>query len=402
MRKWISLAIYTACLLVMLYPVAAAASADDSLIHRLVQRIAAQQTEVDNDFAAGMYPSYRRYDKRADVFKNDNNIFYTGLVVFTLKQLQPWLTPADQAVCKDIFKKALPVYEKFRNRKGRYTYGFWQKDTPVVFPHSGWLNLMNKSHALPDDMDDTSIILLASDAPDSIVREVHALMQQYRNTGRRHVRNTYRQYKKIPAYSTWFGKKMPVDFDICVLTNILYLVQRYHLPFAEGDSASVELIRQVIHNRQHMTHAAYVSPHYSRPSILLYHLSRLMQVTHLPALDSCREQLIADAREVYNNSDNFIDKIIVSTALMRWEAQPPREQLLVDTDLQTLVERNDFVFFIANMASMLPNPFKQWVGNAGIGRFFYYCPAYNNTLLLEYLVLKKRMEDGPLAMATDR
>jgi hypothetical protein len=391
MQKRIRLSACIVCLLVAFFSIPAAAKNNDSLLmHQLVQRIASQQVTVDGDFPAGMFPSYRRYDKRKDVFKNDDNIFYTGLIVFTLKQLQPYLPAEDQALCEKIYDRAQPVYEKFRNRKGRYTYGFWQKDTPVVFPNAGWLNLMNKSHALPDDMDDTAIILLATDAADSTVKQVHALMQLYRNTYRRKVKNTYRRYKNIPAYSTWFGEKMPVDFDVCVLANVLYLVQRYNLPFTGADSASVELLRQVIVHRQHMQHAAYVSPHYSRPSILLYHLSRLMQLKPLPALDSCREQLIADAREVYRKSDNFMDKIIVSTALLRWGVKPPQEHLEIDTDLQTWIERNDFVFFIANMASMLPNPLKQWLGKAGIGRFFYYCPAYNNTLLLEYLVWMKK------------
>lgn len=391
MQKRIRLSACIVCLLVAFFSIPAAAKNNDSLLmHQLVQRIASQQVAIDGDFPAGMFPSYRRYDKRKNVFKNDDNIFYTGLIVFTLKQLQPYLPAEDQALCEKIYARAQPVYEKFRNRKGRYTYGFWQKDTPVVFPNAGWLNLMNKSHALPDDMDDTAIILLATDAADSTVKQVHALMQLYRNTYRHKVKNTYRRYKNIPAYSTWFGEKMPVDFDVCVLANVLYLVQRYNLPFTQADSASVELLRQVIVHRQHLQHAPYVSPHYSRPSILLYHLSRLMQLKPLPALDSCREQLIADAREVYRKSDNFMDKIIVSTALLRWGVKPPQEHLEIDTDLQTWVERNDFVFFIANMASMLPNPLKQWLGKAGIGRFFYYCPAYNNTLLLEYLVWMKK------------
>lgn len=49
-----------------------------------------------------------------------------------------------------------------------------------------------------------------------------------------------------------------------------------------------------------------------------------------------------------------------------------------------------FYFFIASMASMLPDPWKKRVTNMGVGTFYYYCPAYNNLLLLENLIWQKR------------
>lgn len=389
MRKWTGIAVFLLAVTCCTIP----AWANDSLlIHRLVQRIAAQQVRVNGHFAPGMFPSYREYDKHRNVFKDDDNIFFTGLVIFTLQQLRPYLPEADSRTCDSIIGKAAPLYARFRSRQGRHTYGFWRTDTPEVFPNGGWLNWMNKSHELPNDMDDTAIILLASDAPDSIVRRVHELMQHYTNNGRKKVRNTFAAYKKIPTYSTWFGNRMPVDFDVCVLSNILYLVQKYRLPFTRADSAAVQLIQQVIADKRYMTHAGYVSPHYSRSAIILYHLSRLMQLQRIPALEAYRQQLVNDAKELYAQSDNFIDKVILATSLLRWGQPAPQTQLQLDTDLQTFIENNDFVFFIANMASMLPNPLKQWVGKAGIGRFFYYCPAYNNVLLLEYLVWKQRQE----------
>jgi len=42
------------------------------------------------------------------------------------------------------------------------------------------------------------------------------------------------------------------------------------------------------------------------------------------------------------------------------------------------------------MASVLRNPYKQWVGALGVARFYYYCPAYNNALLIENLIWRRR------------
>lgn len=369
------------------------AKANDSLLmHKLVQRLAVQQQKVNGKYLPGMFPSYREYQWHARVFKDDDNVFFTGLVVFTLRQLRNELPEADRLLCDTIISRAAPVYQHFRNRKGRDTYAFWQTDTPTVFPNGGWLNWMDKMNTLPNDMDDTSIVLLANDAPDSVVKAVHALMQRYTNTGKRKIKNTYKAYKNIPAYSTWFGDKWAIDFDVCVLSNILYLVQLYQLPFTAADSASLELVRQVVMRRQYLDKAAYVAPHYNRSPVILYHLSRLMQVRPLPALEPYRAQLIADAQNLYAQSSNFIDKVILSTALMRWGVAAPAQELQTGVSLETYVEQNDFVFFIANMASMLPNPLKQWMGGAGVGRFMYFCPAYNNALLLEYLVWRQRTQ----------
>lgn len=374
--------LHIACLLLMAIP---SIANDSLLISQLVKRIAAMQVQTPGDFPAGMFPTYREYDKRRNVFKNDDNIFFTGLIVVTLKQIEPKLSASDQEICKQIYRNALPVYNKFRNRKGLPTYNFWQRDTMEVFPNAGWLNLMNKTHSLPEDIDDTAIVLQALEAPDSVVQAVHRLMQQHRNGTTRQVKNTFKAYKHLPAYSTWFGKKMPIDFDICVLSNALHLVLKYKLPLTEADSASIQLIREVVRQRQYLTHPDYIAPHYDRPAVILYHLSRLMQLHHIPELEQFRPQLIADTRKIYEETTRFMDRAITATALLRFGAAISRDTFPAYPDMLTLTEENDFVFFIANMASFLPNPFKNWIGKSGAGKFYYYCPAYNNVLLLEML-----------------
>jgi hypothetical protein len=306
--------------------------------------------------------------------------------VFTLRNLRPRLPAGDQELTDTLIARALPVLEKFRNRKGRPTYNFWQTDTLVVFPNSGWLNWFNESHALPDDMDDTAIGLLATAADSSQARAVHQYMQGFANSPGKRINNTFPKYRDIPAYSVWFGKNFPVDFDLCVLSNVLYFVSAYHLPFSGPDSASVQLIDRVLTSKEHLTHPHYIAPHYSTTPIILYHLSRLMQLnpsllaTHRPAL-------IQQATEAYLQSGNIIEKAMLATSLRNWgTAEPAAPLVAIHGNPWQVLEQNDFVFFIANMASMLPDTFKKLLGNWGIGRFNYYCPAYNLALVLEYAV----------------
>jgi hypothetical protein len=368
--------------------------AQDSLvISQLLRRIDQLQAKESSVFPKGSFASYRMYALNRDRDKADVNAFFTGLIGFTLNDLQPYLSVDQQLLADRIIQNSLPVYPKFQNRKGRPTYNFWPTDTPRIFPNAGWLNVFDKPQALPDDLDDTVIMLLALNAPDSVARQVHALMQGFVNNGQKPVKNTFKDFRKIGAYSTWFGKKMPVDFDICVLANVLYFVQRYQLAWTVADTASLQLIEKVLDEKKHVTSAAYVSPHYSKLPIILYHLSRLMSVRPIPSLEQYKPMLVEEAKTAFQQSTDFMEQVILSTSLLRWGVQPPAMKTHIAENMTELIEEGDFSFFIANMASMLPDPLKQWMGGAGVGKFYYDCDAYNNLLVIEYLVWKKRLMD---------
>jgi hypothetical protein len=252
------------------------------------------------------------------------------------------------------------------------------------------MNVFDKKQSLPDDLDDTVIILLALSAADSTASKVHTIMQSFTNNGQKQVHNTFKSYRNIGAYSTWFGKKMPVDFDVCVLANILYFVQSYNLTWTHADSASLQLIEKVLEERKHIASSAYVSPHYSRLPNILYHLSRLMSVKPIPSLEKYKPQLVEDAKDALTKARSFMDEVILSTSLLRWGVEPPAAKPHSTPDINELIEDNNFSFFIANMAAMLPDPLKEWMGGAGVGKFYYYCPSYNELLVLENLAWRKR------------
>jgi hypothetical protein len=357
---------------------------------KLLKRIDALQSKQSGVFPKGIFPSYRLYALNKDRQKADVNIFFTALITFTLRDIKHQLTPSQQKQADQIITNSLPVYTKFKNRKGHPTYNFWATDTPKIFPNAGWMNFFDKSQALPGDLDDTVIILLALQAADSTAKQAHDLMQFFTNNGDKQVRNTFKGYRNIGAYSTWFGKKMPVDFDVCVLANILYFVQSYNFQWTHADSASLQLIEKVLAERKQVTAAPYVSPHYSRLPNILYHLSRLMSVKPIPALEKYKPQLIEQTRKALADATDFLDEVILSTSLLRWNVIPPQGKSHLASSMEELVEDESFSFFIANIASMLPDPLKQWMGGAGVGKFYYYCPAYNNLLLLENLAWRKR------------
>jgi hypothetical protein len=362
--------------------------AQDTLLSlRLLERIEQLQPKTDGVFNKGLFPSYRMYALNKDRQKADVNVFFTGLIMMTLRDLQPRLTPYQQKIASRIVERAAPATERFKNQKGKPAYHFWPADVPQIFPNGGWLNLFNKSQSLPPDMDDTAIMLLALAAADSTAARVHAYMQGFTNNPAHRIQNTAAQFRDLPAYSTWFGVKMPVDFDICVLSNVLYMVQRYQLPWTAADSASVQVIKGAVASGLYRTAPGYIAPHYARTPIILYHIARLMQVKPMPELDSLKAVLVATAREQLQQSNRFMDQVLLLTALKRWGVTDlPIIQHDTNAALLDLVEDESFSFFIANMASMLPDTLKKWINSTSLGTFYYYCPAYNQLLLLENLL----------------
>jgi len=287
----------------------------------------------------------------------------------------------------------MPVFPLFQNKSGRPTYNFAETNKPNIFPAERKTDLYNKSSGLADDLDDTVILLMAMESSDSIVREAHRIMQQYANKKYNRIRSTYKSYRDVGAYSTWFGEKMPVDFDICVLANVLYMVNRYHLPYSSADSASLDLIHEMVRKKQHLKAPSYISPYYDRSPVILYHLSRLMSTRRIPELESLKEQLVNEALRCYKKSNKVFDKIILSTALYRWGKQAPLETIKLKKDLMSFSETNDYVFFVANMSVVMPNPLNTIVGKSAVVKYYYHCPAYNDVLLLENLIWKKRFEN---------
>jgi len=359
----------------------------DSILLDMAQR---QATESDL-FFSGTFPTYRRYG-RAVRGKPDNNIFFTGLVAFTLRELYPQLAPRARSVCDSILVRAYRAYPHFRNPGGRPTFNFWRQEPPLVFPHSWFLNHFNKVNQLPDDLDDTAILWLSMQAPDSIAREVKQLMKAHANGTRgKWIRNTYRPYRKIPAYSTWFGVKMPVDFDFCVLTNVLYFVNAYGLPEDAHDSASVELLRRMIVSGQYIRHADYISPHYGRTPLLLYHIARLLSRFSIPALDTLKPALLQTSRTAYAAADNWLDSLVLSTAVMRLGGEPPAAPALRE---EALTNHEGTSFFVASFSAIMPNLGKKLLLHSDLIKYYFTCPAYREALYLENMILRRESGMG--------
>lgn len=357
---------------------ALAAGGADSTIARLLDRLEALQVRQDAFFYAGTFPTTRAWGGTPGWQKEDNSIFYTGLIVFTLRQLRPMLDAPERTRCDSIVSRALTAYAHYRNRRGRPTYNFWPTEHPVFFPNSTILARF-KDKDITDDLDDTSILWMGEGIPDSTARILKALMDGHAGGP---ARNSYRVVRSLPAYSAWFGVKTPTELDAGVLCNVLYFVRAEGLPYARPDSASEQFLRYIVAERKYWKDAAFASTYYPRTPVLLYHLSRLMGRFTIDSLEPYRPQLIADARRAMDQTHHPMDRVILATSLMRLgdtaTVEPPADP-----------DGVRYPFYIANLASLFPRTLRRLALRAPFSIYHFYCPAYNDALVLEYLVLRR-------------
>lgn len=376
--------VFCACVL----RVNAQTSKDTIWSYQLLTKIQSLQ-QANTGFPPGIFPSTRVYAYNKNNIKNDPNVFYTGLIVRTLKKYQKYCTPFQQGIINQIAKDAMVSTALFKNRQGRDTYNFWRTDTPQIFPNAGWLNTFDKSQSLPDDFDDTVILLWAQEVARERAAAIHDTMQLFANTKGKTVKNTLKAFETLPAYSTWFGKKMPIDFDMAVLCNVLSFVNAYNLKWTSSDTASLQLITTAIQNNWHIGKANFIAPHYAKPAVILYHIARLLDAgkqQNIEALMALKPSLLHSADSLLAKSVDPLETVLLQSARLHFGGTNNVDASNIVT-AQTIdpaaIEQSTYPFFIANMASMLPSPLKRPLSKLAFAKFEYRCPAYNLALLWE-------------------
>lgn len=370
----------------------AQAQTEQQLQHYLLQRVEAMQIKEDDFFLKGIYPSYINNKQKYTTKDKDLTIFYNALIDETLQQIYPELTIENKAIVDKMYAASLPLYPRFKNQKGRNSYNFWVRDSLYTFPYSWWIPLIKKDPHVPDDMDDTSISHLALNSSTDSAKVVHALFQGFINRPEKPLKTVDKKYRNQPAYSTWFGKKFPVVFDISVLANTLFFVQTHNLDWTSADSASLNVIVEALDSRDYFKNARLISPYYGKPAIIMYHLSRLMRVKPVGALEERKQYMIEDTKAMYITSQSWFEKIILSAALKKWGVETGLRNDIAtafeqdENFIQREVEQSDYPYFIGNIPSYFPYGLKKVFTKMDALFYYHYCPAYNNVILLEYLV----------------
>lgn len=362
----------------------------NTLINLLITDIEKMQVKEDGEFYKGMFPSFRECGGAPHNYQPDNTIFFTAIAAFALQNLAPDLPVEQQRKVNAIKNNCTLSYPLYKNKSGLPYYGFWPTDG-IIMPHTFVFKYLKGVFGQGEDADD-SVIILMTDSSDT--RESTLLKQQLIKVSNlanasRKIISTYKHYREYSAYSTYLGTRMPPDFDFAVHCNILYFMYEKKLSWTTQDSATLHLVEAMVRNRDYMINPVFISPYYVHSEILLYHLTRLMAAHAIPELEMYKPQLIADIYRLLQSGNNVMDQIILRTSLLRLGENPP-DLLLPSIAAFEKSNQNKFVFFQARAAFPYPVPLKKVLLHWSYIYYYFYCPAYNKILWLEYLVEKQK------------
>ena len=345
----------------------------------LVQTIANLQSTGTGFYNKGIFLSQRGKHKT----KEDDNIFFSSLITFTLENIKPDLSPQSINLKDSICKKTIINYTLYKNKTGIGTYNFWQTNPPKFFPNSHYLS-HHSYYNIPDDADCTTLIYLTDTSLGSNNLWLKSKLSRHANLNNSKIKSTYRKYRSYKAYSTWFGKNMPIEFDICVQSNVLYFVYQNHLALNENDSATISIIKSMILSGEYLKDAGFVSPSYKKGSVILYHLARLLGKFDIPELNDCRDIIKMDIEKELLKEPDFMEKIILSTSLIRMGGKP--KPVAYPVNIEKEMQR--FIFFNADLFSSHARPSIKFISKSKLFAIPFHCKAYSLALLLEFEVLR--------------
>ena len=350
---------------------------------QLLERIEQLQVKDIQSELNGAFPSSRKYFYSTKL-KEEDNVFFTALILWNLGQFKAQMSSQEMDYLEKFKFNARPYIERFKNQNNQLTYNFWPRNPPQIFPNGGWLNRLNEKFALADDIDDGAITLLALGANDSLAKAMQSKFGAYRVGLFKPNQGFYKEFKDRPVYSTWLGTKMPKDVDLSVLTNVLLMHTIAKIPLNATDSASLDLIVDLIKSKKHLTDPTIVSQHYAHTATILYHVSRLMSYSDYPALLALKPILLEQSLQLSKQAQFPLEQLLLNTSILRLGG---KIDLPMDVNEASLTA-NNYPYFVANIASVLNNPFKRIVNRTNIVRFDYYSYTFNLSLLYENWMLR--------------
>ncbi len=345
-------------------------SKSDSLINELYQL----QTKKQSFYNIGQFCTQRGYGR-----VQDNTIFFDALIAFTLQGLSAEASAKSQTYIDSICKNVKNNYPYYRNISQNHTYNFWKTNPPYFFPNGRILS--GFSHfQIPDDADCTAMIFLTDSSLTKHATWLQNKLTEHANLSHSKIKNTCKPFRGFKAYSTWFGKRMPIEFDICVQSNVLLFIYKNKLPLTNQDQETLSLLHEQIITGAYLKNAHYFSPSYKKRSVVLYHLARLMESATIPSLQDCRAIVKKDIETELTHTKKFMDRVILSTALIRMKGTP----LPIDIPSNVHKEMDSYVFFRANLFSSYARPSLKFITKSYLFDIPFYSKAYCLALLAEY------------------
>lgn len=324
-----------------------------------------------------------RYHSYLPYKRNDNNIFFSAITAYTLKNIAEYLPVGHRQIIQSIISGFRNEYHKYQHHTGIKTYNFW-KTNGKHFPNGCFLSKIRK-FKIPDDADVSSMVYLTSDFSDKEKTWYKDKLAKHANMEGGKVKNTYRKFRELKAYSTWFGtSKMPIEFDVCVHTNILLFVFENKLSLNQYDIATNEYPKSVINEKLYFKNPFKVACTYPKTPVILYHIARLFSKDYLDIFKSQRNLLINDLNVTLSVTNDAFDRMLLVISLLRIKGNSS----LCSANFEFFNKKATHNFFTAGMLSTTHNRILRFFAPNQLFHIKFSCYGYTLALLCEFLCLR--------------
>ncbi len=341
-----------------------------------------REIQINSDkrfFAKGIFPSYRRNPL---LNKNipDDNIFFSASIIYVINSLMSNFTYEEKRIATLIINDLIPNFPHYNNQPVRNSYNFWKKEPGKHFPN-GCLYSKYDKFVLPDDIDTTSMVQLCLQPSYTEAYKTKIALAKHANLVKHRILNGHKEFRSYKAYSTWFGENMPIEFDVCVLSNLFLWINKYDFKLNNFDLDSLKLIEATILNSLYFKSAFKSAPEYPNTCIILYHIARLISSTDY--LTHCKQKLIIDINQKIKLTTSSFEYILLINALFKLNHIP---HTIKDVNISPEIINN--WWFTAAMLSSNGNALVQKIAPFALFHYRFYCPAFNLAIFLEYKILR--------------
>lgn len=372
---------------------------ETSAVLELLKQLATLPQRNSNVYPNGLF-ACQRYHPFLPYVREDDNIFFSLTIAYTLKQYLSDFNLYEREVAEPIISEVLFALPKFRNKDGKPTYNFWQTTPSRHFPNGYFMKHL-EHFRIPDDADDSALGHLMVVHKKEERKELIRLLEAHANGSRKWIKNTWSEFKKLGAISTFFGKQMRIEFDVVVMCNtLLFLANEGELD-SKLAKDSLKYVVGVLDQDKHVNDPFFAAPNYPATELIIYHIARLMSHVQIESLEPFRLQLFRQLDEmktsdlaplnllVRNNA-----KLMLTSKSKTFEGVDTRFDDYDSLKESSIVNDKKGFFFHAGMLSAFENPLAQKLSRNSFFHLRYRCPGLGLALLIENEMLKRRLSLG--------
>ncbi len=294
----------------------------------------------------------------------DDNVFALASTLFILQNHRQFFSKKSEYSFLEIEKIIKSKYKLYQNPTGRPSFNFYKTQPSAHFPN-GYFMKYFKHFKLPDDIDDSVLILMTGEFNTTHFEEFKETLSRFHTkTKDKHPTSLTNE-----IYCTWLGQNMPQETDVSTLCNMMYFVLSNNLPLNEVDNNTLWLLKQSINQLDKQTF--WLSRHYGNLPLVLYHFARLFGT--FPHLGFDKNKIIDLAMNQLKVEKISMNRLLLEVTLLK---------LGVNRKKITNINTSSFYFFIG--APLAPIKFLSRFAHIHQLHIYWKSEILNLALQLEY------------------